>query len=189
MQPIEQACFWLARRAPRDHHPLDGAREADVAVVGAGLTGLWTALFLKAARARRSRSWSSSRGWRRTARAGATPGCCRRRSTTAHGLAIEHFGEAEARRLARAGRDERRRDDRVPRRARHPVRLRADRAADGGAHAGAPRGGASAPWRRPGGWASTRSTCSTGHAVQAEVHSPALPGRRRGDWAAASSIR
>ena len=47
MQPIEQACFWLARRAPRDPTPLSGSRDADVAIVGAGLTGLWTAYYLK----------------------------------------------------------------------------------------------------------------------------------------------
>jgi hypothetical protein len=44
--PIEQACYWLARRPPRDLTPLAGRRDADVAIVGAGLTGLWTALFL-----------------------------------------------------------------------------------------------------------------------------------------------
>src|SRR5947207_3298286 len=46
-EPIEQACFWLARRAPRGWAELSGAHEADVGIVGAGLTGLWTALFLK----------------------------------------------------------------------------------------------------------------------------------------------
>lgn len=45
--PIEQACFWLARRPPREPRRLEGRREVDVAIVGARLTGLWTALFLK----------------------------------------------------------------------------------------------------------------------------------------------
>ena len=40
MPPIEQACFWLARRPPRGHRPLESARDADIAVIGAGLTGL-----------------------------------------------------------------------------------------------------------------------------------------------------
>lgn len=45
-----EVSFWLrqledqARRAP-----LDGSREADVAIVGGGLTGLWTAYYLKKA--------------------------------------------------------------------------------------------------------------------------------------------
>jgi len=34
MQPIEQACFWLARRAPAPgSHSLEGAQAAEVAIV------------------------------------------------------------------------------------------------------------------------------------------------------------
>jgi len=40
MQPIEQACFWLAARAPRDPTPLEARAGGEVAIVGAGLTGL-----------------------------------------------------------------------------------------------------------------------------------------------------
>ena len=47
MKPIEQACYWLARRPPRDAVVLGGRRDADIVVIGAGLTGLWSALFLK----------------------------------------------------------------------------------------------------------------------------------------------
>ena len=37
--------FWLDRPdAPAPRPPLDGAVEADLVVVGGGLTGLWTAL-------------------------------------------------------------------------------------------------------------------------------------------------
>src|SRR5579885_310314 len=48
MRPIEQSCFWLATR-PRcvAPVPLAGNCRADVAVVGGGFTGLWTAFFLK----------------------------------------------------------------------------------------------------------------------------------------------
>ena len=44
---IEQACYWLARRPERAVTALPASRAADVAIVGAGLAGLWTALFLK----------------------------------------------------------------------------------------------------------------------------------------------
>ena len=48
MQPIEQSCFWLATRADLEPGPaLHGEQAAEVAVVGAGFTGLWSALFLK----------------------------------------------------------------------------------------------------------------------------------------------
>ena len=44
---IEQSCFWLSRRRPRPVLPFEGTGEAEIAVIGAGLTGLWTALFVK----------------------------------------------------------------------------------------------------------------------------------------------
>src|SRR5262245_40998341 len=44
---VEQSCYWLAQRAPRVPEPLTGSLDTDVAIVGAGFTGLWTALFLK----------------------------------------------------------------------------------------------------------------------------------------------
>jgi ribulose 1,5-bisphosphate synthetase/thiazole synthase len=47
MRPIEESCYWLASLPPHDVKPLTGAAEHDVVVLGAGLTGLWTALFLK----------------------------------------------------------------------------------------------------------------------------------------------
>ncbi|MFC0552895.1 NAD(P)/FAD-dependent oxidoreductase [Planotetraspora thailandica] len=40
--------FWY-RSLPTPGNPLDGDREADVAIVGAGYTGLWTAYYLKKA--------------------------------------------------------------------------------------------------------------------------------------------
>ncbi|MBX9695309.1 MAG: FAD-dependent oxidoreductase, partial [Cyanobacteria bacterium] len=45
---IEQTCYWLASR--KDYvpsAPLKGLQSCDVAVVGAGFTGLWSAFFLK----------------------------------------------------------------------------------------------------------------------------------------------
>ena len=40
--------FWLDRPRPDDAAPLDGAAEADLAIVGGGFTGLWAALHAKA---------------------------------------------------------------------------------------------------------------------------------------------
>jgi glycine/D-amino acid oxidase-like deaminating enzyme len=102
MQPIEQACFWLARRAPRGHRPLEGDRDADVAVVGAGLTGLWTALFLKELDPGLEVT-VIEQGLAAFGASGRNAGMLSETVDHGHGLAIEHFGEAEARRLAALG--------------------------------------------------------------------------------------
>jgi glycine/D-amino acid oxidase-like deaminating enzyme len=47
MHSIEQACYWLATRPQTPFISLQGDHEVDVLVIGAGLTGLWSALFLK----------------------------------------------------------------------------------------------------------------------------------------------
>ncbi len=100
--PIEQACFWLARRAPRVPVALVGPRSVDVVVVGAGLTGLWTALFLKELAPERDvvvveqavAAYGAS---------GRNAGMLSETVDHGHALAIEHFGEPEARLLARLG--------------------------------------------------------------------------------------
>jgi glycine/D-amino acid oxidase-like deaminating enzyme len=102
MQPIEQACFWLARRAPRGHRPLEGHRDADVAVIGAGLTGLWTALFLKELEPGLE-VVVIEQGLAAYGASGRNAGMLSETVDHGHGLAIEHFGEAEARRLAALG--------------------------------------------------------------------------------------
>jgi len=102
MQPIEQACFWLARRAPRGHRPLEGDREADVAVIGAGLTGLWTALFLKELEPGLEVA-VIEQGLAAYGASGRNAGMLSETVDHGHGLAIQHFGEAEARQLAALG--------------------------------------------------------------------------------------
>jgi glycine/D-amino acid oxidase-like deaminating enzyme len=102
MEPIEQACFWLARRAPRDPTPLAGARDADVAIVGAGLTGLWTALFLKELDPAIDVA-VVEQGLAAYGASGRNAGMLSETVDHGHGLAIEHFGETEARRLASLG--------------------------------------------------------------------------------------
>jgi glycine/D-amino acid oxidase-like deaminating enzyme len=102
MLPIEQSCYWLARRAPRDAVPLERVREAEVAVVGAGLTGLWTALFLKELEPALDVA-VVEQGLAAYGASGRNAGMLSETVDHSHGLAIEHFGEAEARRLARLG--------------------------------------------------------------------------------------
>ena len=99
---IERSCFWLARRPPRPATPFEGPAEADVAVVGAGLTGLWTALVAKQIDPRAEvvileqeiAAYGAS---------GRNAGMLSETVDHGHGLAIQHFGETEARRLARLG--------------------------------------------------------------------------------------
>jgi glycine/D-amino acid oxidase-like deaminating enzyme len=102
MQPIEQACFWLARRVPRGHRPLEGDRDADVAVIGAGLTGLWTALCLKQLEPTLE-VVVIEQGLAAYGASGRNAGMLSETVDHGHGLAIEHFGETEARRLAALG--------------------------------------------------------------------------------------
>jgi glycine/D-amino acid oxidase-like deaminating enzyme len=102
MLPIEQACYWLARLPARDVTPLDGNAEAEIAIVGAGLTGLWTALFLKQLEPRLDvavveqgiAAWGAS---------GRNAGMLSETVDHSHSLAVQHFGLAEARTLARLG--------------------------------------------------------------------------------------
>ncbi len=79
-----------------------GAVDADVVIIGAGLTGLWTAHFLKALDPGRdivvveqgTAAWGAS---------GRNAGMLSETVDHSHGLAIQHFGRIEAERLARLG--------------------------------------------------------------------------------------
>ena len=102
-RPVEQACYWLARSPAESDPPLEGRREAELAVVGAGFTGLWTALHLKrldpdrevvVLEARRAAHGASGRN----------AGMLGDTIDHSHELAIAHFGRAEAARLAVLGR-------------------------------------------------------------------------------------
>lgn len=102
MPPIERACYWLARRARPAAAAVAGAITADIAVVGAGLTGLWTALALtdldptlEVAVVEQAQAASGA--------SGRNAGMLSETVDHGHGLAIRHFGLAEARRLARLG--------------------------------------------------------------------------------------
>src|SRR5690349_19735652 len=101
--PIEQSCFWLARREPRAAEPLTGELSADVAIVGAGFTGLWTALFLKQLEPGLTVAVLDGElaGY---GASGRNAGIAGETIDHSHELAIAHFGEDEARELARLGR-------------------------------------------------------------------------------------
>lgn len=102
MRPIEQACYWLAHLPRHDPRPLDGPADHELVVLGAGLTGLWTALFLKELEPARDvavveqgiAAWGAS---------GRNAGMLAETIDHTHGLAIQHFGAAEAARLAALG--------------------------------------------------------------------------------------
>jgi glycine/D-amino acid oxidase-like deaminating enzyme len=103
-RPIEEACFWLAR-APREAEtPLVGRAEADVAIVGGGLTGLWTALHLKALDPNRD-VVIVERGSSASGASGRNAGILTETIDHSHALAVAHFGEAEASLLAALGRE------------------------------------------------------------------------------------
>ncbi len=103
--PIEQTCFWLARRPPPDPQPkLRGVHNADLVVVGAGFTGLWTALFLRELNPQLDIAIVEQGGAAHGA-SGRNAGMLAETVDHSHGLASEHFGNEEASRLARIGRE------------------------------------------------------------------------------------
>jgi glycine/D-amino acid oxidase-like deaminating enzyme len=101
--PVEQSCYWLAQRPERAAEPLAGPTEADVAIVGAGFTGLWSALFLRELEPSLSIVVLESElvGY---GASGRNAGIVGETIDHSHELAIAHFGIDEARELARLGR-------------------------------------------------------------------------------------
>jgi len=104
MKQIEEACYWFATRPPLAETRLEGSQRTDVAVVGAGLTGLWTALWLKALDPALDVA-VVEQGNAAYGASGRNAGMLSETIDHSHDLAIEHFGEVEARRLAQLGRD------------------------------------------------------------------------------------
>ncbi len=102
MLPIEKACFWLAGLPPRDVTPLAAPAETDVAVIGGGFTGFWAALFLKELDPGRDVA-VVEQGIAAFGASGRNAGMLSETVDHSHGLAIQHFGAAEAARLAALG--------------------------------------------------------------------------------------
>ena len=95
----------MAKRPPRRPPvPLEGDAEVDVAIVGGGYTGLWTALFLKELEPRRKVALLEQElvGY---GGSGRNAGIVGETIDHSHELAIAHFGLDEARRMARIGRE------------------------------------------------------------------------------------
>ena len=104
MPPIEESCFWLADLPPRPTWPaLEGEQRADVAIVGGGFTGLWTALFLKELAPEKEIVLLEGERIAYGA-SGRNAGQIGETFDHSHDLAIRHFGEDEARRLAQLAR-------------------------------------------------------------------------------------
>jgi glycine/D-amino acid oxidase-like deaminating enzyme len=102
MQSIEQACFWLAGLHAREVTPLHAAAETDIAIIGGGLTGFWTAIFLKELDPARDVSLVEQ-GIAGYGASGRNAGMLSETVDHSHGLAIQHFGGREAARLAALG--------------------------------------------------------------------------------------
>lgn len=103
MSKIEQKCFWLAnRRDAAPVTPLAGSAETEIAIIGAGFTGLWTALFLKELEPKLD-VVVVEQGVAGYGASGRNAGIVSACVDHSHALAIAHFGRAEAERLARLG--------------------------------------------------------------------------------------
>jgi glycine/D-amino acid oxidase-like deaminating enzyme len=102
--PIDEACYWLALHRREPDPPLEGTREADVAIVGAGFTGLWTALRLKQLDPRLE-VVVLEQGVAAYGASGRNAGMLGESIDHSHELAVAHFGRDEAARLAVLGRD------------------------------------------------------------------------------------
>ena len=102
MRPIEQASYWLATRTPQPSEPLTGKIEADVAIIGAGFTGLWTAHFLRELDPSLNVVVVEQgvAGYGGSGRNAGMISVCLDHS---HELAAAHFGQEEADRLAKLG--------------------------------------------------------------------------------------
>ncbi len=103
MQNIEQSCYWLASRPVQGEIlQLQGDRELDIAIVGAGFTGLWTAYFLKQLDPGKEIA-VVEQGVAAYGGSGRNAGIVSACIDHSHALAIQHFGKEEARKLAELG--------------------------------------------------------------------------------------
>ncbi len=100
---IEDACYWLAAHPRAALPPLEGRHEAEFAVVGAGFTGLWTALHLKALDPAADVA-VVEQGLAAHGASGRNAGILGETIDHGHAQAIAHFGRAEALQLAGLGR-------------------------------------------------------------------------------------
>jgi glycine/D-amino acid oxidase-like deaminating enzyme len=100
--PIEQACYWLAGLPAREVTPLRAPADTDIAIIGGGFTGFWAAIFLKELDPARDVALVEQ-GIAGYGASGRNAGMLSETVDHSHGLAIQHFGAAEAARLAALG--------------------------------------------------------------------------------------
>jgi len=103
MRPIEQSCYWLAtRRDTTASSQLEGDKNCDIAIVGAGFTGLWTAHFLKQLDSKLD-ICVVEQGVAGYGASGRNAGIISPCIDHSHALAIAHFGRDEAATMAKLG--------------------------------------------------------------------------------------
>lgn len=102
MASIERSSFWLATRPPQTSRSLAGDIRADIAIIGAGFTGLWTAHFLRQLDPTVNVVVveQGTAGYGGSGRNAGMISVCLDHS---HELAAAHFGREEAERLAKIG--------------------------------------------------------------------------------------
>jgi glycine/D-amino acid oxidase-like deaminating enzyme len=101
--PVEQSCYWLATREERTAEPkLQGRQQCEVAIVGAGFTGLWTAHFLRQLQPILDIAIveQSVCGY---GASGRNAGIISSSIDHSHSLAVAHFGKEDAAKLAKIG--------------------------------------------------------------------------------------
>src|SRR5262245_27059244 len=102
MRPIEESCYWMATHPISILPALEGESSTDLAIIGAGFTGLWSALFLKELDPSvditiLEKNFAGYGG------SGRNGGILGETIDHSHQLAIQHFGRDEAKLLAEAG--------------------------------------------------------------------------------------
>ena len=102
MQPVEQSCYWLATRPSVAPRSLDRDARTGIAIIGGGLTGLWTALFIKDLAPETEVAILEARQVGYGA-SGRNAGMLSETIDHTHALAIRHFGHDQARQLALLG--------------------------------------------------------------------------------------
>jgi len=103
MRPIEESCYWMATLPISILPSLHGEMRTDIAIIGAGFTGLWTSLFLKELDPSVDvtiveKNFAGYGG------SGRNGGILGETIDHSHQLAKQHFGADEAKKLAEIGR-------------------------------------------------------------------------------------
>ncbi len=104
MRRIEESCYWMATHPISIQPSLERELRTDIAIIGAGFTGLWTSLFLKQL-APSVEVTIVEKNFAGFGGSGRNGGILGETVDHSHQLAIQHFGRDEAKRLAEAGKE------------------------------------------------------------------------------------